>query len=119
MEDSMEQRDILVKARELISEREHWIRDGLGRNVLGKPLAEDALKDASCFCALGAYLRAVQILQGDDTILSPPENAFEDLNNRVRRVHPEIKGYFPLVSFNDSHTHKDVLDLFDAMIAEV
>ena len=114
----MEQKAVLVKARDLISEREHWIRDEIGRDAEGFAVEQGQLKNAICFCALGAYLRAVQVIQGDDTIVCPPEKFYEEMSALVRHVRPELRGYHPLVTFNDSHTHQEVLELFDAMIAE-
>ena len=110
--------DILVKARELISEEDHWIQEYIGLNEEGLPvLDEDELRDATCFCSLGACLRAVQVIQGDDSIEHIPEENYEKLNALVLRFHPDLKGEAISV-YNDNHSHKEVLDLFDAMIAE-
>ena len=117
--------DILVKARELISDEDHWIQGEYGKDAEGLSIVEqNRLKDATCFCAMGAILRATQLIQEDDFI-TVPSKVWEELNWKGRRVHSEFRrtysnfrGIDPLITFNDTHSHKEVLELFDAMIAE-
>ena len=96
-------KDILVKARELISKEENWTQGEFGRNAQGDSVTKDHLNEATRFCATGALIRAMQLLQG---------NA-----DAIYRIY-EKWGHFSLIHFNDRHTHTEVLALFDKLINE-
>ena len=96
---------ILVKAKALISEEKHWTQGSYGRNAKGIPVAKNQLKNAVCFCAVGAIIRANQLLRQDDTLKHAPYDVYRGWK-------------FPssLTGFNDINTHTEVLALFDDMI---
>lgn len=106
-------RDILVHARELIAKEEHWIQGNLGiKSGYEWPLARAQLKDATCFCAVGALIRATQIVQQNDTIIEAPEDVLASLNT----TYASLNFSASLITFNDSHSHTEVLALFDDTI---
>ena len=102
-------KDILVKARELISNEENWTQRLYGISPQGWPVEQDSLKEAVCFCATGAIIRAMQILHGDDSIRETPQKVYTLLG-----LHHKS-----LILFNDPHSHKDVLALFDTLISDM
>ena len=99
-------KDILTKARELISDEKHWIKGEYGVTAAGWPVDQEQLHEASCFCAIGAIVRAMQILRKDDTLKRTPSELYAMLH----------LDSLSLIIFNDRHTHPEVLKLFDDMI---
>lgn len=96
--------ETLKAARDLISDPARWTqktqaRDRHGRNV-------DFLNDdAVCWCTLGAIAKADFDLWGKQS----------DADKVLRRLVPRgLVG-----QFNDTHTHAEVIALFDAAIAEL
>ena len=94
--------ETLKAARQLISDPAKWTQGWFAKNERGFTVSEDH-PDACCWCALGA----------------------------MRKVSPSWKGYHQTAAilmngsllrvsdFNDTHTHAEVLALFDAAIAEL
>lgn len=102
--------EILKGARELIAKPEHWTQGTYARDAAGR-VAYWADEDACQFCALGAigkasrknvwslelaFVRAVLVAAIPDSV---------SIEER----------YVP--TFNDSHSHAEVLALFDKAIA--
>ena len=96
---------VVKEARGLISEEDHWIQGTLAQSPDGKPVFTFS-KNAVCFCAWGAVLRAYsnQTQQPMDT---KAEKAFADLLGR------------DLTAFNDTTSHAQVLHRFDVAIASL
>ena len=105
-------RDILVKARELISDKAHWIQGNYGRNNHGNPVARRELYAATCFCAAGAVIRATQILREDNTLDYAPEAIYKAFFDSPSTWTDS------LVVYNDQHSHEEVLALFDRTISD-
>jgi hypothetical protein len=93
--------DKLRAARDLISDPERWTQGTIARDWTGKQTTADAV-DAFCWCAIGALEKVASNAQ--------PFRA-------LRWAMPS--GYRSIVSFNDTHTHAEVLALFDKAIAEL
>jgi hypothetical protein len=116
---------ILIRARELIADPEHWTQHEHAQSNAGAPVSPFD-PDAYCFCIDGALLRATAERRGEleelqstadldaiDEIARVPEYAlaYSTLNNFLPgRVSP--------ISFNDEHTHADVLALLDKALAD-
>ena len=96
--------ETLKAARDLISDPARWTQGCAARNVNGEPV--DLMDNtAVCWCALGA-ISITDLMRGI---------GISDASKALRRVTP-----FGLVGqFNDTHTHAEVLALFDAAIAEL
>jgi hypothetical protein len=96
--------ETLKAARQLITDPAKWTQGVAARNRLGvsiDPLAEDAF----CFCSIGAIRNVV----------AEDHYTFERASDALRSHSPTgvIAGY------NDTHTHAEVIALFDAAIAEL
>lgn len=100
---------ILVSARALISEPERWTQGASVRDAHGRPAGR---VDSSCarrWCAVGAISAVSEIWRLQ---LSSSEMALIELEN----VDPIGSG---VSTYNDTHVHSSVLNLFDQAIATV
>lgn len=97
--------EILEKARELISVESRWTQGSYAKDGNGEgtfPWGEDAV----CFCALGAIKKA-----GDF------RNDCSEPALFLGRVLRDRTGFVSIDEYNDSHSHADILSLFDHAIA--
>jgi hypothetical protein len=98
-------REVLVRARKLIENPERWTRgsfcDGAGR-----------------YCAAGSllrqHLRRDPRSRGENPVLTP---GYSELLAGMKAVDPFDGGFWTVPSWNDSHSHAEVLAAFDAAIA--
>lgn len=90
----------LKAARELISVPERWTTGFLARNDKGNPRVPKR-EDATCFCAYGALMRVSGTLDADAM------GALDKLSGG------------DMSTFNDTHTHAEVLAAFDKAIASL
>jgi hypothetical protein len=97
--------ETLKKARDLISDPAKWTQGNLASDVYGDEIDPQS-DDAICFCAIGAIER----------FTGTTENTEADL---CLSVTCEKLSGLPVFAFNDSHTHPEVVALFDAAIAEL
>lgn len=100
--------EVLKAARELISNPARWTQGAFAKDVIGKQVAFDD-PSAVCWCARGAMY-----VIGDRSGLA---------TDGWRALRAAIQGSLDsdlcVSSFNDSHTHAEVLALFDATIARL
>lgn len=91
--------EILVAARELLSDKKHWTRGDLAHDVDGAAV-DPRSKNAVCWCVIGAVQKFSLGYQCD---------ALNRIHNAVGESGSE---------FNDYHTttHADVLRVLDAAI---
>lgn len=102
-------KQVLIRARELIVNPEHWTREAQARNRVGTPV--NALSsDAYSFCAYGALVRVCGEMRIPIVEMDYMRAAMERYNKYHR--------FTSLVLFNDAYTHADVIDLFDKAIEE-
>jgi hypothetical protein len=97
--------ETLKAARELISDPAKWTQNAFARDKKGKMIGPNG-DGAVCFCAFGAirfFTKEPNVTAADIFL-----NGFSRLKN----------GEY-LDVFNDTHTHPEVLALFDAAIAEL
>ena len=97
--------ETLKAARQLISDPAKWTQNLFARDKDGKSI-DPQNKDAVCFCSFGAIER----FTGCKT-LSEVEGHLDNVCEKL--FHTNV------ISFNDTHTHAEVLALFDAAIAEL
>ncbi len=96
--------EILKAARELISDEKRWTQDLLGKDLDGYPVGLDRIEDAVCFCSVGAIIKVA---------------GFTSAHYEARRVLNEHLAVGETIAgFNDTHSHAEVLALFDSVIAE-
>jgi len=91
---------ILTASRELISKPENWTQKAYARGKSGRKVKVTS-KLAVCFCPIGAIAKIAKL------------GTLEVLCGETAKA----LGQSHLVYFNDTHTHAEVLALFDAAIA--
>jgi hypothetical protein len=97
--------ETLKAARQLISTPDSWTQEVFARDKDG--LRVDAQsEEAVCFCSFGAIERFTGCKN-----LSEVEQHLDNVCEKYFRTN--------VISFNDTHTHAEVLALFDAAIAEL
>lgn len=96
--------ETLKAARQLISDPAKWTQGELARDADGKqvPPLDD---NATCWCSIGALRKAA----GFGDIYKGPFGA----------LYFKVPTKGSVSDFNDTHTHAEVLALFDAAIAEL
>lgn len=90
-------KEVLVQARDLISDPKRWTHLYAARNAVGDsvgPCAEDAV----CWCSVGAVEKV-------------GSNLYFDVTKALRKVMGDS-----IPKFNDSSPHEDVLAAFDIAI---
>lgn len=93
--------EILTKAQDLIRDPKNWTQGAYARTAIGTPvLSRD--EDAVCFCSLGAISKAAK-----DARLSVNTKSF--LRTAIR----DRCEYASIDTFNDNHTHAEVMSAFD------
>lgn len=95
----MTPKEILIAARQKITPPQCWTQGESARNIHNEPTAPDSL-GAVCWCAIGAC----EAVSSDRFVVG---GALTQLNRHVRGT----------ADFNDTHTHQEVLALFDKAIA--
>ncbi|APH74148.1 DUF6197 family protein [Aquibium oceanicum] len=93
--------EILIKARELIADPKHWTQGQLARSNTGSYINPQH-PSAVCFCSIGALERAA----GGEF-----NDAYYEARARLRDTLNRC-----IASFNDNHTHAQVLAKFDEAI---
>lgn len=94
--------EILQKARDLISDEKNWTQDAFARDEHGlSVMATD--KRAVCFCSRGALYNVTG-------------GAWSGAYDHLLGLVSEDQDCLGLAHFNDTHTHAEVLDLFDRAI---
>jgi len=93
--------EILEAARALIAEPEHWTKHVRARNRWHEEVSPKS-DDARQWCAVGAIERSCDI---------------ESRSRLFDLLRDGLPDRALVGDFNDSHTHAEVLDLFDRAIA--
>jgi hypothetical protein len=101
-ETEMKTLEILKSARKKIEKPENWTKHAFARDAEGGVLDEIWISFGACFCASGAIIAAGGELH---------QEAYNRVNNHM--------GLDTLSTFNDSHSHAEVLEMFDRAIAEL
>jgi hypothetical protein len=99
---------IIQRAREIISDEQHWCRGSYARGKAGISVAVND-PDAHRYCAMGALLLAASELSSDETIAS-------SLAHDIAKI---VSPTGSLVFVNDHYGHSAVLSLFDVAMAVV
>lgn len=97
--------ETLKAARDLISDPSCWTQGDFARNTDGQSVDPNN-KEAMCFCAFGAIQRITE-----NPLMSDADRLLESICNE--------RFSLSVGDFNDTHTHAEVLALFDAAIAEL
>lgn len=104
---------LLRRARRLIELREHWVQRDIAQDITGEGLSTPHSPTAAKFCAIGALCRAASPSYEDSV-----DQAVALLARIVRSlVRVDAGGNDEIVvEFNDSHSHSEVLELFDLAV---
>lgn len=120
----MNVKEDLTKAREIIAVPEHWTQNHLARDKRNCPVPPED-PDAVRFCAIGAIMRA---LNTGDTLHSWPYDHVRALEETLDQNASNIPSFgvalfdrtgLGVAHFNNTHTHEEVLSLFDQTIARL
>ena len=95
--------ETLKAARQLISDPAKWTNSYYARDSIGIDVSPSSDK-AVCFCSIGAIRKFSEVL-------SEAEMFLLGFCSETHDTYAE--------EFNDTHTHAEVLALFDAAIAEL
>jgi hypothetical protein len=104
---------IIRRAREIISDPEHWTQCAAARDAEGNevsPLSSSAV----CFCAIGSLERAT------DEVHPRKEHPTTNWNALVRakNIIYDMAAHRGIVEVNDIEGHAAVLSLFDKALAQ-
>jgi hypothetical protein len=104
----MSTKEILIKARAIISDEKNWTQGVKARDVEGNAVSSST-PTAVCFCSIGAVERA---------------GAFSHAATRYYALRYLARascdsGYPRISDFNDNSSHAEVLAMFDKAIANV
>ena len=106
------QKLVLIRAKTLIADPQHWTRDTLARSRQGVDVSW-ADRSAARWCAMGAIYRAAYDLLGD------ANKAARVGNDVVRSIIPpgesQLRGY--LATLNDHGGHAAVIEAFDRALS--
>ena len=106
--------EILVKAKKLIEDYEHWTTHTLARDGKGKGC--DPLSNEACsFCSLGAIVNVTQASK----YVADRSSYYDEAVELLRlAMYPNNYNEFRFIGdFNDKHSHEEVLDAYDKAIA--
>lgn len=102
--------EVLRKARALIEKPENWTQGALSRSPDGEVCLPEE-REAVCFCSLGAIERVC--VTGEQPLAHTPAVGYLKAALLARGESLQA----PIANFNDTHTHAEVLSLFDRAIA--
>jgi hypothetical protein len=109
----------LKKTKELIASEVNWTKQVEARDERGRQVLATS-PDAVCFCLMGALRRISYKDCG--VIPRPPYPSFVAYYDTIAALNKCLpsdpkRPNETIVSFNDSHTHADVISLLDSTIA--
>jgi len=99
----METLEVLKSARELLSDSKRWTRGWYARDKYGHRKMWNS-DNAVRYCSMGAVHKVAG---------NRHPNAIMYLNRIINPLHPDD---IIVVGYNDNHTHKDILEMFDKAI---
>lgn len=103
----MKTSEILIRARDLIADPARWTQKSSARDAQGSRVNAFA-NTATCWCSDGALVKATDWPTGYEAY---------GRSSRVLRETVAGMGLDSYVDFNDTHTHAEVMTLFDTAIA--
>ncbi len=97
-------KEILIEARDLIEDPDHWTQGAFAKGSFGNPVASES-EYAESWCAAGAILKAVG---GGESYDRDPYSFLAG-----------VMGAKCVPAFNDQHTHPEVIEAFDRAIDQL
>lgn len=108
-ETEMTTEEVLIAAREKIADEKNWTQKEYLRGGSGEPLMAKDVAKACQFCAIGAVFAALCDVEYCNMFAVECESPYILALNRASGG--------SIFRFNDSHTHAEVLGIFDEAIA--
>lgn len=103
---------IYRKARKLVTDPQHWVQYGYGKDMYDQYVNIDHLDEAVSYCAMGALIRAYR--------MSHQKSSYCNIEHLLSPINLTLSltGYQEVAIWQDrkGRTHKEVLDLFDKTI---
>lgn len=96
-------KEILVEARAVIADREHWTQENMAIENTGLECSPTD-DDAWAFCALGAVCKVVGMDDGEDATV---RDVTQHLDRAARALYLEPKVVYGIVSLNDGCANPD------------
>lgn len=97
--------ELLLAAKALIADKKNWTQGASARNKHNNPCQTESM-DAVCFCSLGALARVTPY--GSRNAVKLQADAITYLYKALPTP--------SLASFNDHHTHEEVMEVWDKAI---
>lgn len=109
----MKPSEILIAARELLSDEKNWVKGYYAFNEF-RDQREVQDNDASCFCMVGALAKA----SGAKTGMGPDDDSYENVSTPEVDYLVMATGNSHIPNFNDAsqRTHAEVIAAFDQAI---
>lgn len=104
--------ELLKSSKELIIDPTHWTQKYLARDQNGKS-TNYAGEDAVCWCSLGAVEKITIDVFGSEYLVA----RYNARNAAIDCLNMASNGCGCITTFNDEHTHEEVIDMFDKAIA--
>lgn len=99
--------EILKEAKSLIDTPEKWTKETYARSTSGGVISEHE-DGAVCFCSLGAFFR---VAKSADVVYM--DSGWDILIKAVKLIKPTA---YSVATFNDNHTHAEVMAMWDKAI---
>jgi hypothetical protein len=97
---------VLKRARDLIADESHWTTRFEARDKHGSAIGANR-DQAICFCAVGALVRARSMTDTRTVVF---------MADLIDAMHKAIPTNDSIPVYNDTHTHAEVLAVFDEAI---
>jgi len=113
-------KEVLIAVRELISDPKRWTQNAYARKGQDKfsMSVHPESKDATCWCMTGAIIKVCGgVFRQKYAIMTSVESQIIDLlQESMTGPNP---GVMLIATFNDNHTHDEVMALFDKVIGNM
>lgn len=101
----------LIKTREIILDPIHWTQKYFARNSDGE-FVEPLQGGAVCWCLSGALCKSIR----EYNVFNA---AFDFLSHKLNPNYNPHVDLNPIVVFNDTHTHQEIINFLDESINEL
>jgi hypothetical protein len=111
--------EMIKAARLRIAKPEAWTKFNLARTAIGGEAVMATSERATCWCSIGALNKEWNPIEARSWDENP---GWTEYNESVAQMQATLRGMGfdgSLARFNDSHSHDDVLEVFDKTIARL
>lgn len=108
--------ELLIEARALISDPNRWVQNALVATVEGAPLPSPSSPGIARYCMLGAIVCLTDPAEVDYLTSRRTITSTMLLRKALGRITGEPTRWHAIPDYNDSHTHEEVLAVYDDAI---